>query len=110
MKKEYYLDVNQETIDYLQRLGMEYESYLAVIDRLFDSHKKDNDTSLFDSIPWRKYYKEYEMKKAEYELAKNEYENFLKKIVSEKENNSDVIFDWHIEDFNINKVKITILN
>lgn len=106
--KEFYMDVNQETINYLQRLGFEVDGARSLIDFMFDAHKNDTDTTLFDSVPWKAYMKKYEEANAAYALAKAEYGRELQNIVDAKTGKKNTIFDWSIDDFQEKKVRITI--
>ena len=109
MKETFYLSISQEVCNYLQRLGTAVDARLEVINRLFTSHKDDKDDSVLTSIPFRTYQKEYEDLNAEYSLAKDKLSEELRVIVEEKVGRKDVGFNWTIEDFNSEKVKIDII-
>ena len=70
MDKQFTLVVENDLVDYLQRLGFDIDSRLAVIDRMFVNHKDDTDASVFESVPWKKYSKELEDAQAEYKRMK----------------------------------------
>lgn len=108
--KTYTLPNTQEMNDYLQRLDYDINTRLLVIDKMFTMHKDDTDTSLFDSIIWKKYYKELEEVKAEYEIAKLKLQSQLAEAVDEIEGRQGVQFNWSIDDFLIPVVTITILD
>lgn len=107
-KKTFYLEISQETSDYLQRLGMGVDARLEIINRLFTSHVKDPDDSVLTSVPFTKYHKEFEELNAEYQMAKETLGKELTPLVEEKVGQPGVTFDWLIEDFNSHKVKITV--
>lgn len=110
MKKTYTVEISQELANYLQRLQLEVDTHLSVIDRLFTNHKDDPDDSVFESIPWKKYNKELQDVQAEYNLAKDQMSSELKPIVQEKEGREDVNFNWKIDDFTSLKAEITVLD
>lgn len=106
--KTYKIEITQELANYLQRLGLEIDTRLSIIDRLLTNHKDDPDASVFESVPWKTYMKELEEKQAEYELAKTQMSNYLIPLIAEKEGRNDVMFDWKIEDFSILEATIII--
>lgn len=108
-KKVFYIDVDQKQCDYLQRLGMEVDARLEVINRLFTSHANDPDDSVLTSIPFQTYQKQYEEKNAEYSIAKEELSKILQPIVNEKTGYSKAAFNWAIEDFSSLKAKIEVI-
>lgn len=108
--KKINLPLNIETKNYLQRLGYEVDSKAFIIDRLFTNHKNDVDESLFNSIPFKKYMKEYEEVQAEYSLAKNDLTQHIKKIISQQENLDikTIQLDWNIPNFDDEIIEVTI--
>ena len=108
MKKQFTLKVENKLVDYLQRLGFDIDSRLAVIDRMFVNHKDDTDSSVFESIPWKKYSKELEKTQAEYNIAKDEFSELLIPLVEKKTGVSGTKFDWKIENFKDGEVIITV--
>ncbi|WP_343209461.1 hypothetical protein [Anaerolentibacter hominis] len=70
--KKFKIDINQETVNYMQKLAYEVGARQDVIGNLLELHKFDTDTSLFDSVPFRAYTTQLAEVKAEYELAKQE--------------------------------------
>lgn len=110
MKKTFTIDLTQELVDYVQRVGYEVDTRVYLIDRMFDMHKNDTDTSLFDSVPFQKYHQELTEKKAEYDLAVKKLGERLKPIVCEKVGRPDVEFNFDIPDFNDLKAHITVLD
>lgn len=106
--KSYYIEISQETVNYLQRLDYEISTRTQIIDRMMTNHKDDNDASVFESVPFQTYMKQLEEKNAEYTEAKNRLTKHLIPLVQEKEGKQDVIFDWNIEDFSELKAKITV--
>lgn len=107
--KVFYLDVSQETCNYLQRLGIEVDGRLEVINRLFTTHANDADDSVLTSKPFQTYQKQYDEINAEYNLAKEELGKELTKLVQEKLGKEEVNFNWTIEDFNEHKAKIELI-
>lgn len=106
--KTFYLPVSEETTNYLQRLSFEIDGRLEVINRLFTTHANDTDDSVLSSVPFKKYQTEFNEYNAEYTIAKDELGKTLRPIVEEKIGISGVDFDWMIEDFSENKVRITV--
>jgi len=72
--KKIEINIEQEMINYLQRLNFEVQSREEVITKLIEIHKDDIDDSLFTSKPFLKYSEELSRVKAEYEIAKLEVE------------------------------------
>ena len=110
MKKQFTIVVQNEVVDYLQRLGYDIDSRLAVIDRLFTTHKDDTDASVFSSVPFKTYSKELEELQAEYAMAKDEFSEILKPIIQEKLGIPDVTFEWKIVNFKDAEVVITVID
>ena len=69
------IKVNQETVDYLQRLHYEVECREDIIQRIIEAHALDEDAAVIRSVPFRKYQEELSELKAEYEFAKQEVTN-----------------------------------
>ena len=109
MSKTFYLPVSQETCNYLQKLSIATDARLEVINRLFTSHKDDPDDSVLTSIPFQSYQKQYEELHAEFALAKEKMNSDLRPVVEEKVGQTGISFNWTIEDFNLQQVKIDIL-
>ncbi len=108
--KEFIVSVSEEQINYLQRLGNEVDSKVFIIDRLFATHAQDEDTQLFDSIPYKHYMKEYEKAHFEWETAKAEFEKTtLLPIVQEKTGEEKPSFNWMIEDYLSHECKIILI-
>ncbi len=107
--EKFTIELTQELIDYVQRIGYEVDTRVYLIDRMFDMHKSDTDTSLFDSVPFKKYHKDLENKKTEYDLAVKELGERIKPIVCQKLGRNDVNFNFEIPDFNELKAYITVL-
>ena len=102
------IELTQEMIDYVQRLGFEVDARVHLLDRMFDNHKDDITTKMFDSVPFKKYYKEYETLKAEYDMATKKLEGTIREIVIEKTGNPDVRFNWFIDNFTDLKARIEL--
>lgn len=110
MEKEFTIELNQKEVDYIQRIGYEIDTRVYLIDRMFDMHKNDTDASLFDSVPFKKYHKELEERKAEFDMAvKKLGEDVIKPVVCKKLGVDDVNFNFEIPDFSNPLVYITVL-
>lgn len=107
--KTFYLEVKEETCNYLQRLGMGVDARLEIMNRLFTSHANDPDDSVLTSVPFKTYQREFEELNAEYTIAKETFGKEIRPIVEEKVGKKDIAFNWTIEDFNEHKVKIEIV-
>ena len=70
--------VNQESLDYLERLAYEVDGKVNLIDYILTSHKNDTDNSIINSKPFQHLLQDYEKASAEYLVAKT---------IFEKENN-----------------------
>lgn len=109
--KKIYVDFTQEQADYLQRLGMEVDGKVFLIDRMFANHAMDTDTALFDSVPFKKYSKEYEECFHKFELAKAEFQNtYLDPIVKEMTGLEHPKYNWEINDYLSLKCEVTLLD
>lgn len=86
--KTFRITVNNELVDYLQRLDFEMAARRNVINALFDIHKTDPDASVLDSAPFKKYHKELVEATAEWEFAKKQVpEKCMPKWLNEHEYN-----------------------
>ena len=109
MEKKFTVEITQETANYLQRLGMEVDGKVYLIDRMFANHANDEDTSLFDSVPFQHYMKEYEQALYEWDLAKQEFQDsYLTNKVKEITGQEDVSYTWAINDFSLLECEITL--
>lgn len=100
------IEADQESINYLQRLGYEIDSYMSVIDFLFSAHK--DDPEFVDSEIFRAYQIKFEKVKVEYSKAKEEYgQKILRPIVEEHTGKAGIDFNWSIPVFADKKVFIT---
>lgn len=108
--KKFTIELTQELVDYVQRVGYEVDTRVYLIDRMFDMHKNDTDLSFFDSVPFKKYHEELEQKKAEYDMAVKQLGEKLKPVVCEMVGREDVNFNFEIPDFNDLKAYITVLD
>lgn len=106
--KEFKIEVDQEAMNYLQRLSFEVEGRLEVINRLFTNHANDTDASVLTSVPFKTYQKEFEEANASYNIAKDEFGKKIRPIVESTVGQTDIDFDWMIEDFTQPYVKITV--
>lgn len=108
MTKKFELDLNQELVDYVQRLGYEVDGYAYIINNLFEMHKDDVDDSLIQSVPFQTYNKQFFEAKSKYEMAKVELEREIKKLVVEKTGIENPKFSWDIPNFSELKAFITV--
>ena len=109
-EKKITVDLTTEQVNYLQRLGADVDSKVFLIDRIFANHANDEDTAMFDSVPFKHYMSEYEKAHAEWEMAKSEFQkNYLDKKVKEIVGKDDVMYTWQIKDYLSLKCEVTIL-
>jgi hypothetical protein len=106
--RKFELQVTQELVDYVQRLGYEVDGYAYIISQIFDQHKNDVDDSVISSVPFKSYQTKYAKIKSEYEIAKMDLEKEIKKLVAEKTSIEDPKFDWEIKNFSDLTVDITL--
>lgn len=98
-------EVDDDTIDYLQRLGYEVDSYRSIVDYLFTTHMDDPD--FLGSPLLKAYMKDYEKVNAEYIRAKTEYgEKVLRPMADERFGQPGVFFTWSIPDFAAKTVEV----
>lgn len=96
------LPVNQELVNYVERLSYEEASYKDVILTLLDAHKGDTDGSAIDNPVFKSYQEKYASIKAEYEMAKNEVTNqYVPDCLAGHQ------YDWNL-DFSTNELTITV--
>ena len=108
--KKIVIDLRQDQVDYLQRLGNEVDSKVFLIDRMFANHAQDTDTALFDSVPFKHYMKEYEKAEFEWEQAKMELQkNFLNDKVKEVTGLENPKYNWSIDDYLSLKCEVTLI-
>lgn len=107
MSREFSLEVNKETCDYLQRLAFEVMTRRDVITNMLQMAKDDVDSSVLESVPFKHYHKLLEEAEYAYDTAKMELENYVKPLVLEHEG-KDVPFSWQVRDFNEHLVWITV--
>lgn len=109
MSKTVIIKVNQEQANYLQRLGVEVDGKSFIIDRMFSNHAMDEDTALFESVPFKHFMKEFEQANAEWDLAKNEFqESYVKPVIKAEYGENTKILSWQIEDYNSLECKVII--
>ena len=98
------VNIEQEMINYIQRLQFEVKTREEVIAKLIESHKNDADDSLFVSKPFLKYSEELSRINAEFEVAKIEVEKlYVPEILYGKHQ-----YNWAI-DFQTNEMTIDVL-
>lgn len=106
--KNFTLELNKETADYLQRLAYEVMTRKDVVAHMLESAKDDADASVLDSVPFKHYHKLLEEAEYSYDVAKAELEKSLQPRVLEHEG-KDVKFRWEVTDFSEHLVHITVL-
>lgn len=68
------IQIDQSTVDYLERLAYEEMGKMNLIDHILTSHAKDPDDSVVDGAPFQRLLSDYEKASAEYSVAKNKLE------------------------------------
>lgn len=105
--KKFTVEVSQEQMNYLQRLGYEVDNKVFLIDRMFANHAMDTDNSMFDSIPFKHLNEEYEKARAAWEEAKLVFQHdYLDAIVKEATGKDEVNYTWQINDYLSGKCEI----
>lgn len=108
--KKIIIELTQDQVDYLQRLGNEVDSKVFLIDHMFANHAQDTNTALFDSVPFQHYMQEYEKARFEWEQAKLEFQNtYLNDKVKEATGLKDPKYNWQINDYLSLKCEVTLL-
>lgn len=102
MSKTIKVTVDQELVNYIERLSYEEAAYKDIILTLLETHKGDPDGSSVDNPVFRSYQEKYSKAKAEYELAK---ERITKEYIPDclKDHQTD----WSL-DFGTNLLAITV--
>ena len=100
--KQITITVNQELVNYIERLSYEEASYKDIIVTLLEAHKNDADGSAIDNPVFKSYQEKYAKAKSEYELAKNQ---ITKEYIPECLINHN--YDWNL-DFSTNELTITV--
>ena len=105
------INIKQEHADRLQRLGYEVDSKVFLIDRMFANHAQDTDTSMFESVPFRHFFSEYEKARVALETAKSEFQRgFLEPRVKEiLKTDEHIEFSWMIDDFTTLQCEVTVV-
>lgn len=107
--KTYKFPIPEEMVTPLQKLDYEISTASFIVERLFDTHKGDADTSLFDSVPFKAYIKKIEEARYAYDQEKQKLTDYLIPLIKEKENDENVNFNWNLENFAIPEVRIDII-
>lgn len=106
--KSFEIEMTQEQVDYLQRLGMEMDVRYDIVARIIENHKNDIDDAVLTSAVFTKYHHAAAEAKLSYETAKIEFGNtYLQPIVDEKVGKENTPFTWEIPDFSTRIVYIT---
>lgn len=109
MGMKFNVEVEENVINYLERLGMEVDAQVYLIDRMFANHAYDTDTELFESIPFKHFMRRYEESKYAWEMAKSEFQKtYLDPIVAEKIGKQGVAYNWIIPDFSAHVCEVTV--
>lgn len=107
MKLKY--SINQEMANYIQKFIFEIDNKIFIIDRLFSTHKDDNDDSLLKSEVFNKHMNEYIKLRVQYveltQLINNQILDFLR-----ERNYKFNTVKWNIEDFHNDRDLIIELN
>lgn len=99
--------IDKKVAEYLERLTYEVESRKSIIDFMFQSHKNDKDASLFESIPWKTYMKEYQDFFVELDMAKAEASKIVMAKINEMFGRS-IDCTWKMIDFKEGLIEITL--
>lgn len=109
MENKIIINVDEEHMSYLQRLGIEVDTKIFLIDQMFANHAQDTDTTLFESIPFQHYMKEYEKSFAQWNLAKTNFQNnYLKEKIKEYTHIDNPNYNWTINDYLSGQCEVTI--
>ena len=101
--KTYTVEVNQELVNYIERLSYEEASYKDVILTMLEAHQNDTDSSVIKSPVFRAYQEEYSRVKAEYEMAKKQItEEYIPDCLKDHRT------EWNL-DFTTNELTISVL-
>lgn len=82
-------EVNEELVNYIQRLAYDVNSHRGVITKLIEDHAKDADASILISPVFTNYHDKLSSLEAEFEIAKETLENT---VIPEKYRN----FPWNL--------------
>lgn len=69
------IEINQDTVNYIERLHYEVDQRKDIIQRLIESHANDEDATVLTSPAFKAYSSELSEFVAEYENAKAELQN-----------------------------------
>lgn len=107
--KTYEIPVSEEIRNNLQRLSFEVDAAESVVERIITNPKYADDDTVLNSKPYKKFMHDLQLAKGEYEILKNTVSNeYFIPTVKEKENCTDVKFNWEIPDLSVGVAKITI--
>lgn len=109
MKKEFTVKITEDQANYLQRLGTEMEAKAYLIDYMFANHANDKNTTMFESVPFKYYEKQYEEAVAAFNLAKQEFQHGYLDGIVYKEMGYKADYSWAIDDYLSLNCKITVL-
>lgn len=108
-EKTFTIPITEEQANHLQRLGVDVDSKIFVIDRLFAIHVADEDTQLFSSVPFKHYMEEYEKAYLLWDEAKKEFENaVVRPAVIEKFGSDKNLVSWSIDNFTALECKVNM--
>lgn len=109
-EERFKMDVDEETVSYLQRLHYEVESYQSVVARLIENAKGSKDDSLLDSPTFKAYHTKMEEAIFSYDTAKKEFQNRIATTAGERIpfDLGNVLWSWSIDDFSIPEVTIVV--
>lgn len=96
--------VNDETVDYMERLSFEIEGSKRIIKELITDN--DTNSSILESETFKKFNARYEEKFAAFEIAKQELEReYIPKVLVE----NFISFKWNLN-FSTGIMTITVLD
>lgn len=110
--KKYWIPMEPEFINYLQRLEFEMTGTTFILCRLFETHKEDKDLSLFEKKNFQNYMERFQKLHFEFEyvraLLTEEIRMGLLEEIKELKRET-LNFQWKIEDFRDATLEVTIL-
>lgn len=87
------IEINQETVNYIERLHYEVEQRKDIIQRLIEAHANDSDAAVLTSPAFKAYSSELSEFVAQYETAKNALqEEYIPKYLNGHQINWQLMF------------------
>ena len=104
------IDISPEQAAYIQRLGVDVDNQIFILDTLLSNHASDTTDEILHSDTFQHYYDEYEKYKYSLELAKGEFQhNYLDLVLTDMFGHKVRNYKWVIEDFLSLECEVTIL-